>query len=292
MKRILETTTDAVFQYDPVTDEIQRNDYTADGCSQMFQIEDLLKMFNQKDRVNSVDIPVLKDCFSRIKKGEHNVTAAIRCKKGDPSEWCWFKVSLFDYQDENTRERKVLGYIQDINRDMTKQNKLREQAQTDALTGLFNVGAGREKIQKILSGKKEGHKAMFMMDVDDFKRVNDTHGHIVGDSTLQCFAEVLKKTFDKDAVKDAVVYRLGGDEFSVFLPQLENPEKEVTAIMQDFQKNVQNAQKDFPFFSVSVGIYITNRMRSYEQLYIAADRALYQTKKQEKGCYTVLNDSN
>lgn len=290
MKRILETTTDAVFQYDPVTDEIQRDDYTTDGCSQMFQVEDLLGIFNQKGRVNSVDVPLLKDCFSRIKKGEHNVTAAIRCKKGNSAEWRWFKVSLFDYQDENTKERKVLGYIQDINRDMARQNKLREQAQTDALTGIFNVGAGREKIQKILSGKQEGYKAMFMMDVDDFKRVNDTHGHIVGDSTLQCFAEVLKKTFDKDTMKDVVIYRLGGDEFSVFLPQLQDAEKEVAAIMEDFHKNVKDAQKDFPFFSVSVGVYITNRVRNYEELYIAADKALYQTKKTEKDYYTVLKD--
>lgn len=61
--------------------------------------------------------------------------------------------------------------------------------------------------------------------------------------------------------------------------------------MNQLHMEVEKAKEEFPFLSVSVGVYITSTTQSYEQLYIAADKALYQTKKNEKGYYTILNDS-
>lgn len=285
--RVLETTTEAVFQYNLVTDEIQQNKYTTDERSRKYQIRDLFELFEQKGRVDKESHSLLIDAFSRMKKGEHSVSVPLRCAKRNSQEWMWFKLSLFDYQDENTKERKVLGYLQDINHDMKKQEKLQQQAQTDALTGILNVGAGRSKIQKILNHSKTGQKAMFMMDVDNFKTVNDTYGHNVGDKTLKRFAEILNTVFHEDAV----VYRIGGDEFSVFLAPLQNAEQKIPVLMNQLHMEVEKAKEEFPFLSVSVGIYITSTTQSYEQLYIAADKALYQTKKNEKGYYTILNDS-
>ena len=287
MLRVLESTTTAVFQYNPVTDEIQQNEYTSGENSRMYHIDDLVRIFEQTGRIDAESKSLLKDSFSRIKKGEHSLSVPLRCTKRNSEEWRWFRMSLFDYQDENTKERKVLGYIQDINHDMKKQEKLRQQAQTDALTGILNVGAGRSKIQKILDHSKTEQKAMFMMDVDNFKTVNDTYGHNIGDKTLKRFAEILRTVF----YEDAVIYRIGGDEFSVFLSPLQNAEQKIPELMSKLHREIQKAKTEFPFFSVSVGVYVTSMSQSYEQLYIAADKALYQTKKNEKGYYTVLNDS-
>lgn len=285
--RVLETTTTAVFQYNPVTDEIQQNDYVSGECSRVYHIDELFELFAKTGRIEPESISLLKDTFSRVRKGEHSISIPLRCTKRGSKEWLWFKLSLFDYQDENSKERKVLGYIQDINRDMTRQAKLLAQAQTDALTGILNVGAGRSRIQKLLSTPDDQQKAMFMMDVDNFKIVNDTYGHMMGDKTLKRFAEILSTVF----TGDAVVFRLGGDEFSVFLPQLQNAEVEIAQLVKKLNIEVQKAKAEFPFLSISVGIYITDSCESYEQYYAAADKALYQTKKSKKGCYTVLNDS-
>lgn len=287
MMRVLETTTTAVFQYNPITDEIQQNEYTSGGNSRIYHIKDLFRLFERAGRIEPESQSLLLDTFSRIKKGEHSVSVPLRCTKRDSSEWIWFKLSLFDYQDENTKERKVLGYIQDINHDMKRQEKLLQQAQTDALTGILNVGAGRSQIQTRLDQAETEQKAMFMMDVDNFKTVNDTYGHNVGDRTLKRFAEILCTVF----CENAVVYRIGGDEFAVFLSPLQNAEQKIPALMSQFHQEVLKARTEFPFLSVSVGVYITSTVQSYEQLYIAADKALYQTKKNEKGYYTVLNDS-
>lgn len=287
MMRILKTTTMAVFQYDPMTDEIHQSNYSIEGTSKIYHIDDLFNLFAKTGRIESESIPLLKDCFYRVKKGEHAASVTLRCTKHNSSEWVWFKLSLFDYEDESSNERKVFGYIQDINNDMKRQEKLRKQAQKDALTGILNVGAGRSKIQKLLNKKDHTQKAMLMMDVDDFKNVNDTYGHIVGDKTLKRFAEILTHVFHKNSV----VYRVGGDEFSVFLSHLNNAEEEIEQLIEKFHAEIQAAKTEFPFLSISVGIYITDSCESYEQFYVAADKALYQSKRKKQQSYTVLNDA-
>lgn len=287
MMRILKTTTMAVFQYDPMTDEIHQINYSIDGTSKIYNIDELFQLFAKTGRIEPESIPLLNDCFYRVKKGEHSAYVTLRCTKHDSPNWVWFKLSLFDYEDNSSNERKVFGYIQDINTDMKRQEKLRRQAQKDALTGILNVGAGRSKIQKLLSSNDCSQKAMLMMDVDDFKNVNDTYGHIVGDKTLKRFAEILTNVFQKNAI----VYRVGGDEFSVFLSHLNNAEKEVEQLIEKFHAEVQDAKTEFPFLSVSVGIYITDSCESYEQFYVAADKALYQSKRKKQQSYTVLNDA-
>lgn len=287
MIRVLESTTEAVFQYDPKTDEIKQNDYTSGGCSKAYHTGELFELFAKLGRVNEESFSILKDSFERIRKGEHFLSVPLKCTKRGSGEWIWFKLSLFDYLDEVTKERRVLGYIQDINRDMTRQKELLAQAQTDALTGIMNVGAGRSHIQKVLSGRDESQKAMFMMDVDNFKVVNDSYGHAIGDKTLKHFAGILSRVFKEHAI----VYRLGGDEFAVFLSNLQNAEVEVGELVKKLAGEIEKARTEFPFLSISVGIYITDSCKSYEQFYTAADKALYQTKRNKKGYYTVLDDS-
>lgn len=289
MMRILKTTTMAVFQYDPKTDEICKSNYSIDESktAAIYHIDELLKLFVETGRIEAQSTTILKDSFYRIKKGEHAVSVNVHCKNQEPEEWVWYKLSLFDYEDENTKERKVFGYLQDISGDMERQEKLRKQAQKDALTGILNVGAGRAKIQKLLSEEDDSQKAMLMMDVDDFKIVNDTYGHIVGDKTLKRFADVLSRVFHENAV----VYRVGGDEFAVFLTKLKNGDKEVGDLLEKFHEEIQDAKREFPFLSISVGVYITDFAENYEQFYVAADKALYQTKKNKRQSYTVLNDA-
>lgn len=289
MMQILKTTTMAVFQYDPENDIICQSDYSNDESKNntTYQIDELFKLFVKNGRIEDKTTTILKDSFYRIKKGEHAVSVNVHCKKQKSGKWVWYKLSLFDYEDGNTQKRKVFGYLQDINGDMERQEKLRKQAEKDALTGILNVGAGRARIQKLLSKKDDSQKAMLMMDVDDFKLVNDTYGHIVGDKTLKRFADVLSRVFHENAV----VYRVGGDEFAVFLNKLQNGDKEVGDLLENFHEEVQDAKREFPFLSISVGVYITDFCENYEQFYVAADRALYQTKKNKRQAYTVMNDA-
>ena len=193
---------------------------------------------------------------------------------------------MFDFQTEYTHERKIFGYLQDIDQDILRQEELRKKAQMDPLTKVMNAGAGRKQIEKILKkqqGKPNGYNAMFLMDIDDFKRINDTYGHLVGDRTLEAFGEILKNTFRKEDV----VYRLGGDEFVAFVKNIQTPEQSIDSIMCRLNEHMEQVREKYSFFSSSIGVYVTNQPCSFEQYYIEADQVLYETKKQGKSHYTV-----
>ena len=93
--------------------------------------------------------------------------------------------------------------------------RLEHQAQTDPLTGLFNHRAFHERLRQALAEASRSHDAvsLLMLDIDDFKRVNDVYGHGAGDEILRSLADTLK-----DAVRASdVVYRLGGEEFAIVI---------------------------------------------------------------------------
>jgi diguanylate cyclase (GGDEF)-like protein len=93
--------------------------------------------------------------------------------------------------------------------------RLEHQAQTDPLTGLYNHRAFHERLRRALANASRSHESVsvLMLDIDDFKRVNDVYGHGAGDEILRSLAETLK-----DAVRASdVVYRLGGEEFAIVI---------------------------------------------------------------------------
>lgn len=152
---------------------------------------------------------------------------------------------------------------------------------TDALTGLHNRDYLEKKLQELLD---EGHAgALFMIDLDNFKEINDTYGHIVGDKTLQLFAEVLKNY----SREDDIICRLAGDEFVTFYPEL--TEREIAAkkagdIIHTFAEKM--ASLGYPgVVSVSIGIMLAKGGEEFTNLYNMADKSLYYVKNNGKNAY-------
>ena len=290
MKRILETTTDLVFQYYPSRKEVFLDTAGMKESHRAYPLEGLFDKMAETGHLEQSGVIQLEDCFARVCKGEHYLSVKVRGRKETDGEWLWYRVTLFDYQDEYTMERKVIGYIQDIHTEMTRQVKLQQAAQTDALTGILNVGAGKQMAVKILEQQESmpfSYNAMFLIDVDDFKGVNDTKGHMIGDEVLKQLANMLTGTFRLEDV----VYRLGGDEFAVFVADIKNPEQSIASMMQRLFHQLEVARVRYPFFSISVGAYVAKEQHSYEHYYAEADRALYQTKERGKGRYTVRTEA-
>jgi diguanylate cyclase (GGDEF)-like protein len=108
-----------------------------------------------------------------------------------------------------------------------QRERLSEQARTDELTGLFNRRHFHERLGSELARVRRGDApvALLLLDVDDFKAVNDGHGHPVGDSVLIAFADLLR-----EAVRGAdIVCRTGGEEFGVILPGADEAEAVLAA---------------------------------------------------------------
>ena len=155
-------------------------------------------------------------------------------------------------------------------------------ATTDALTGLNNRRNLLEKIQfEIERAKRYGlNMVFFMLDIDHFKKINDTFGHAYGDEALRIVAQEMKTVFNENMV----LSRFGGDEFCIFAADISSPQK-VFERCNAFRKKVETHKlgKGALSFTVCMGITVTaSGNNSFDVLYKNADTALYTAKKAGK----------
>ena len=142
----------------------------------------------------------------------------MRLMKADGSRiWCRIRVAV--QQWENGRIVSVLGAITNIHADKLVMQNLQYQTERDSLTGLFNRTAAAKQIEQYLQSERASEKAaLLILDIDNFKLVNDTYGHMAGDSVLISCGEAIRRQFRCNDI----VARLGGDEFIIFLPGIPN----------------------------------------------------------------------
>ena len=155
-----------------------------------------------------------------------------------------------------------------------------EQAsQRDTMTGLYNRSYFESEVSARL-GAEENHEAAFLMiDLDDFKMINDTLGHLYGDHVLILFAAKMREVFGTDNL----LCRMGGDEFAAFLPRIKSYQEVLAlaeALKASFIKDIGGRAPS----SCSIGISLCPEDgRTFNGLYRAADSALYAAKKSGKG---------
>jgi diguanylate cyclase (GGDEF)-like protein len=161
------------------------------------------------------------------------------------------------------------------------QDQLHHQAYHDPLTDLPNRALFMERVRDELA-ERTGTVAVLFIDVDDFKVVNDTLGHAVGDALLVSVAGRLRHCVRPQDV----VARLGGDEFAVMLPDVEDPSIELHTvarrILRAFEAPV-NAGSENVAVHLSVGITHSARSDDADELIRQADLAMYQAKAKGKG---------
>ena len=288
MKRILEITTDRVFQYLPERSEVILDGKGAD-VQQLLTKDALHQKLLGEQLLHPDDWEELLAGFLKIKSGEHTVSFALRGRSSSDLLWNWFQVTMFDFLDEHTHERKVFGFLQNIQEEKSREEALRKKAELDSLTEVLNVGAGKRQISKLLERRSNNdhfYSAMFVMDLDNFKTINDTRGHIVGDKVLTVFAQILRRTFRTEDV----IYRLGGDEFVVFIEKLHDATQSVASMLHQLMAYVEEVQPEYPFLACSVGVLVTDRRHSFEECYELADQALYEAKRSGKGRFCIKTD--
>lgn len=164
---------------------------------------------------------------------------------------------------------------------------IRSKSYQDVLTGLWNRAYTENAVNEMISQGKKG--ALFMLDMDNFKAVNDNYGHIAGDETLKVFAGTLKKF----AGEGDILCRIGGDEFMIFVKGVtEKSELSSRAadIISDFQKKFAALSFEIEC-SVSIGIAQTPEDGlEFNKLYNSADKALYYVKQNGKNAYHFFSD--
>ncbi|MDF2524072.1 MAG: diguanylate cyclase [Clostridiales bacterium] len=153
--------------------------------------------------------------------------------------------------------------------------KLHQQANIDSLTGICNRRSFFTKMSEIV--KMKFPVSLMMIDVDNFKRINDTHGHSSGDEVLKQLAEILKS----NTRSTDIVARLGGEEFAVVLPQTscENVLKMAERIKQAIEAKTFIFDFETEKLTISIGI-ATTKLPIYTDSFLKyADGALYKAKE-------------
>ncbi len=177
---------------------------------------------------------------------------------------CVFFLIIANWLAEQKRTRKILE----------------EAARMDGLTGIYNRKAIEEDIEgSLLSAGKNSPAALLVIDIDDFKKINDQKGHLFGDHVLQECANSLKDSFGSEGL----IGRIGGDEFVVFLydgSDMGKIEARVNDLIRNF--NVLTDEGERQVF-ISVGIaHAGEGADSFRKLYKRADDALYRAKQTGK----------
>lgn len=159
---------------------------------------------------------------------------------------------------------------------------IKEQAMMDSLTGLYNRKYFQEKVEKIWDAGHNG--AMFMLDLDNFKSINDRFGHIMGDHVLLLLAETLQE----HSSEDDVIGRVGGDEFILFYTDVVEPAvlaDRAGSIIRSMRKKLKEiGQEDVTSVSIGISLY-PKHGNKFEKLYKNADHALYYVKENGKNAF-------
>ena len=229
--------------------------------------------------------------FYYFKQGRHSFETEYFCRLNEKLSY-WIKAEFSLMADPSNGHCVMLALFRDRTDQKRETEALRQQACQDSLTGLMNRGATMQQIEEYL--KNEGQSqicALFIIDADNFKLVNDTFGHQAGDKVLTDIAEILKKMFRKTDITG----RIGGDEFFVLMSDIRNMDdlrikaRELTEALQ-FECACPNAKQTINL-SASMGISVCRHgSKSIEQLYAEADSALYRVKFTGKNNFEIADE--
>ena len=189
--------------------------------------------------------------------------------------------------DDDGEPVYLQGYLLDITAEREAQEQLRRQALYDSLTGLANRAFFHEQLEHAVAMRKESYQqtALVYVDLNEFKEINDQHGHGVGDEVLATLGARIKALI---RAGDSVA-RLGGDEFAVLLSVVSEPaEAAVVAerLLEHIQRPIDVAERQFTV-NASIGIAIGS---SAPDLLKQADAAMYRAKSQPDVDYAFYDD--
>jgi diguanylate cyclase len=189
-------------------------------------------------------------------------------------------------KDQDHRQVQLLaGQVDSLRQEL---EKTKAKSMTDGLTGAYNRQAFDDTLKDLIERSRVMNNdfSLLILDLDDFKKINDTHGHLMGDKVLVAFCQKCRKTIRGDDV----LARYGGEEFAIILPgaNLKNALKKGRQICDTISSARYATStvdgEDYLSVTVSIGVTVFKKDDTPETLISRADKALYKAKKSGKNC--------
>ncbi len=282
--KILENSGASYFSIDYVAQEvfysgIDKNGARRNNYYSFAQAQEKIQSVLQND--SGLSIPFLRALCDEKVKAELRFAADM-----DGNGFRWYKMQFARVRGEANAITEITGIITDIDRLERKIKRLEKRADSDPMTGLYNRLATETLINNALI-EAGGEGAIFMIDIDDFKKVNDTMGHHAGDLLIRAASACIASIFREADV----VGRVGGDEFVAFAPHLlrrEHVENKAREIVEEMRAaDISGAQAK----TCSVGaVILKGGMHTFEEGFQLADKALYKAKSLGKNGYYLLDE--
>ena len=290
---ILSQTQNVIFEWDVSTDSMR---YFGDWKG-IFGYEPLKENFVSRletaSHFHPEDIGICRTLMYNIRNGVDYQVAEVRIATAAGHYlWCGFRVTAM--YNEGGNPAKAVGLITNIDKEKRDSQLLKSQAERDPLTKLLNKDAARKYAEEYLTPSAAASPtqcALIIIDLDNFKLVNDRHGHMFGDAVLAQVSSHLRKFFRTDDV----VARIGGDEFLILMKGSADRN-----LIQDRCKRIVDSLKGLLGslapdcnLSCSVGVALCpEHGTTYSDLFRRADQALYQAKGRGKNCFLFFDSKS
>ncbi len=267
------------------------------STEELVQLEALLDIVHPEDR------KAIREWFRRAAQGKFTSDLEYRCMRsdGDPRT---IHQQAEATVDENGEVARISGFLQDISDRKKSEDRIRQLAYYDVLTGLPNRRFFKESLDRALrhARRNNSHVALLFLDLDRFKMINDTLGHEAGDRLLKEAGDRLHSCVrSTDYVASArggkmhsAVSRLGGDEFTLMLRDIEDPQHAATVAGRLLERFAQPFDVDGRevFTSTSIGIAVFPMDgEDVDTLLRNADAAMYHAKDRGRNNFQFYTDA-
>lgn len=229
-----------------------------------------------------VFVKALKEAARVERSGSIDTRFNVGIKEDTPC-YVWFRTFYKSVVDEEGRVTRIIGRSFNIDSD----KKLQEEVRRDPLTKLLNKIEVQNEITKYLEERASGTHAMFLIDVDNFKGINDTFGHTFGDTVIMDVAGMIRDQFRSNDI----VGRVGGDEFLVLMKDttLEKAMEKAEQLCHVVSKDYTGGEVNY-HISISVGMAMYGADgANYSALFEKADHAMYRAKQSGKNTFELAN---
>ena len=280
----MEISNDILFEYDIEKDYMFTSPRFSEIYGRYYKMENFRNSESEIRYIHREDLSVFQSFLNDLISGKEMIEHEFRIM-GTNGEYIWSHLRGKTIYDENEKPVSVIGKLVNIDSQKRELEKLTYKAQMDPFTGVYNKEVFSEIVDTCLrSENKSGSLYAFaIIDVDNFKKFNDTYGHLFGDRILKEIVNIAKTVFSEGT---DILGRVGGDEFAILMKV--NSKEEADDKVGKFMELVRNSREIDDrevSITVSMGVSLASEKKEYREVFESADSVLYDVKKQGKNDY-------
>ncbi len=285
-----ELSKDVLFEYHIKSDVM----ILSEKFRELFGHNSLIQNFDRechqrRSNIHPNDWGIYLELCEELAEGKNIIEKEFRIKDR-LGEFIWCQIMGKTIYDDDKEPVRVIGKVVNIDTQKRELEALEYKATRDPLTGVYNKEMTIKKIDKFIAGNKDRMHMLMFIDFDDFKRINDTYGHLQGDKVLIYIIGRIKEIFSEGEI----IGRIGGDEFVVFVGNITDIDElmvKANQLKDALNTTYQCDNHSIPISgSIGVATYPEAGMH-YEQLMDRADKALYRVKEQGKKDFMLYSPS-